>query len=193
MDPLGKALDRLAKLKAQVADLERFIVLYRELAETEGDQTEGDLSTDSGAEADTVASKPVDNLPVGVGRKTMRAPRTASPGRIVEVIERVMRDVARPMTRGEIVSALDARDVTIPGADKAKYLGTIMWRNRKTFVNIPKAGYWFKSEDYAPAGFKAGDPGLDPDEDGPSPDDLRDAAIMRAAEGGERPEFERAE
>ncbi len=46
------------------------------------------------------------------------------------------------MSRGEIVDAFDRRDIEIPAKDKARYVGTIAWRNKGVFVNIEGRGYW---------------------------------------------------
>lgn len=48
------------------------------------------------------------------------------------------------MSRGEIVDALERRDVEIPAQDKARYIGTLAWRNKGTFVNIEGRGYWLR-------------------------------------------------
>jgi hypothetical protein len=63
-------------------------------------------------------------------------------------MERLIRETGRPMTRGEIVSAFERRDVDIPAKDKARYLGTIAWRHKGTFVNIEGRGYWLKDSLY---------------------------------------------
>ena len=40
----------------------------------------------------------------------------------------------------------EARDVEIPATDKARYVGTIMWRNKSKFLNIEGRGYWLRGE-----------------------------------------------
>jgi len=64
------------------------------------------------------------------------------PADFVGIMARILGDMRRPMQRGELVAAVEERGVTIPSEDKARYLGTILWRNRDQFVNIPEAGYW---------------------------------------------------
>ena len=91
------------------------------------------------------------------------------------MMERLIREVGRPMTRGEIVDAFAKRDIEIPAKDPARYLGTIAWRNKRIFVNIEGRGYWLRD---SPAGVKGippntpysdppeeTDPDLDPDSD----------------------------
>jgi hypothetical protein len=51
-----------------------------------------------------------------------------------------------PMTRGEIADEIERRGTVLPGSDrneKAKYVGTILWRNGEIFENREGKGYWF--------------------------------------------------
>ncbi|SDA18445.1 hypothetical protein SAMN02799622_02032 [Methylobacterium sp. UNC378MF] len=52
--------------------------------------------------------------------------------------------VGRPMTRGELVAAFEASGIPLAGKDKPKNIGTIMWRFRDEFLNVPGQGYWPK-------------------------------------------------
>lgn len=55
----------------------------------------------------------------------------------VEILKR-----GRPMTRGELVDAFASAGIPLAGTDKAKNIGTIMWRFRDEFLNVPGRGYW---------------------------------------------------
>ncbi len=68
----------------------------------------------------------------------------------MELVERIMRESGHPLTRGDIVEMLSARDVEMPGQDKARYVGTIMWRNKAKFVNIEGRGYWLRGQPVPP-------------------------------------------
>lgn len=68
----------------------------------------------------------------------------------------------RPMTRSQIVASLEARGISVGGVDKQRNMGTIMWRFRDKFVNIPHQGYWpadtpCPAVDYFPNGAKEND------------------------------------
>lgn len=67
------------------------------------------------------------------------------PKEIAELMERVIRERGEPMSRGEIVEALERRDVEIPAQDKARYVGTLAWRKKGTFMNIEGRGYWLRN------------------------------------------------
>ena len=61
-------------------------------------------------------------------------------------MERVIRERGEPLTRGQIVEALEMRDVVIPAVDKSRYIGTLAWRHKSIFVNIDGRGYWLRAE-----------------------------------------------
>jgi hypothetical protein len=69
------------------------------------------------------------------------------------MVERLIRDVGSPMTRGQIVEALALRDVDLPAADKARYIGTIIWRHKSIFVNLKGRGYWLRDARPVETGF----------------------------------------
>lgn len=50
----------------------------------------------------------------------------------------------RPMTRGQLLTALENKGVVLVAKDPAKNLGTVLWRFRDEFENIPGRGYWPK-------------------------------------------------
>lgn len=151
---LENAKRRLATLRAEVARVERFIRDYEEFAAgTEGDQSERhEISVEKTSEGNVSRIQSVDNLPPAGRRK-------ARPEEIAQIVERVIREVGKPMTRGELVEALERRDVWIPPQDKPRYLGTIIWRNKGTFINIEGRGYWLRNEPLRENGtFWTGDP-----------------------------------
>lgn len=62
------------------------------------------------------------------------------------------------MNRPELVDELEKRGHDIPSDDKPRYRGTILWRNRRRFRNLPGFVYWLIGEPYHPANY-------DPDHD----------------------------
>jgi hypothetical protein len=132
--PIENARKRLAALRVEAAEIERFIAMYERFDDKNVSWAQPS-NVGNSEETHPQKSKPVDNL----GRDGPR------PTEIAEMMERLIREVGRPMTRGEIVSAFAARDFEIPGTDKGRYLGTIAWRNKGKFVNIEGRGYWVRS------------------------------------------------
>ncbi len=69
---------------------------------------------------------------------------SASRERAAEMARKVILSKGMPMTRGELVDALEAERAPIGGANKSKNMGTIMWRLKDRFVNLDGLGYWPK-------------------------------------------------
>lgn len=115
---IEKAREKLAELEARAEELRFFLAMAEMLT--------GD--------------KPVDSVsrPTATGRVEER---TASPAEIVESAKRAMRERGRPLTRSEIVKALTDKGLRLPGKDKSKNVGTVIWRS-KQFENVEGHGYW---------------------------------------------------
>ncbi|MBZ9674530.1 hypothetical protein [Mesorhizobium sp. ES1-1] len=95
--------------------------------------------------------------------KTERPTRNLPKARMSQVVTQILKDHKRPMTRTEIVDALELMGIPVAGVDRSKAIGTIMWRMRDEFVNLPGWGYWFKGEDYPKAAYQA--PSREPEGD----------------------------
>ncbi len=153
-NPADIARERIAELKAQIAELQRFLEMYEELAAVveaaplsampaEGRKNYNADTWGNGKEtirAIELSTGPVDNL----ARPDDGGGNERRPGEVAAMMESIIRSVGRPMQRGELVLAFEARDFEIPAKDKARYLGTIAWRNKSKFVNIEGQGYWLR-------------------------------------------------
>lgn len=143
------ARQRIAELKQQIAELERFIEISDALLAGQGipssalnsvnrDDTSkippGNETPCKTADFDLRAVKPPPNRPAEARR----------PDEVAQQMERIIREVGRPMKRGELVAAFEARDISIPYEDKARYLGTIAWRHKGKFINLKEMGYWIR-------------------------------------------------
>ncbi|MCW5716187.1 MAG: hypothetical protein KIT43_16870 [Bauldia sp.] len=82
----------------------------------------------------------------GLARKrartdVVRSPRTSRPAGFANLVDQILGEVGRPMTRAELVAAIEARGVSIPSGDKQRYLGTILWRRQDLFSHVDGVGY----------------------------------------------------
>jgi hypothetical protein len=136
---IENARKRLAVIRAEAAEIERFLALYESFSD---EHIDANVSGTMGQSEETYPqnSKTVDNTK-NTALSLRHGPR---PPELVRIMERLIREVGRPMTRGEIVDALNRRDVEIPAKDKSRYLGTIAWRNKHTFIHIEGRGYWVR-------------------------------------------------
>lgn len=64
------------------------------------------------------------------------------PEEIARLAREVLLDNKRPLKRGALVRAMEAKSVPLVGKDKAKNLGTILWRFNGDFVSLKSLGYW---------------------------------------------------
>lgn len=78
---------------------------------------------------------------------TQASPLT--PAEIVEECRKILIEGRRPMKRGALVKEIEARGKKIPGQDKNKNLGTVLWRHQDQFIHLPKLGYWLRNEKLA--------------------------------------------
>jgi hypothetical protein len=126
---IENAKRRLDELTKEIEEIQLFIALHERYAT---------LSTGPNPDAEVSSEMPV-------GRKQRRSRGEGlTPKGIVELVERLIREAGKPLTRGDIIDALEARQVDLPGQDKPRYIGTIMWRNKSKFQQIEGLGYWLR-------------------------------------------------
>jgi hypothetical protein len=68
------------------------------------------------------------------------------PGDVAAAAREILIEIGRPLTRSQLVAALEERGIPLVGKDRNKNLGTILWRHRHQFVQIPKLGYWLADQ-----------------------------------------------
>lgn len=64
------------------------------------------------------------------------------PSEVAKRAEELIRAHGKPLQRGELVRRIEASGMPLHTADKGKYIGTILWRQRDKFVNVEGEGYW---------------------------------------------------
>ena len=115
---IEKARERLALLEAEVEQIRTFLKVYADLSGDKAVDNESD-SSDSDEEG-------------------------ASPAEIVAAAKELMAEHRRPLSRSRLVKLLTEKGLKLPGKDKAKNVGTVIWRS-KQFDNLAGYGYWPKS------------------------------------------------
>lgn len=147
-NPLEKAQARLIELRKEIKRLEDFIEIYQSLEAVSpivcnSIKNENVTTFDGNKNVDNNETRPVDNED---GLRVSRRRSGITPPELAGIVERLLREVGHPLTRGEILDVLSVRDVEIPAKDKSRYIGTIMWRHKAKFVNIEGRGYWLRGE-----------------------------------------------
>ncbi len=122
-DLLAKALKRQNELRSEFQALQNLVSHYQK-----------HLS------GKTVVSE--DQPLLDLGPSSVKA-RSAYVGRLIEESKRLILEAGRPLKRGELVRLLERDGLPIEGADKAKVLGTNLWRSGQ-FEQLEGQGYWPK-------------------------------------------------
>lgn len=122
----GEILAELQKLQGELRDVDEFVSLY------------GRLFPDSSAPVTASGDEFV------VGRPLKRQRNILPPARLAEICREIIIAQGRPMTRSELLVAIEARGIPLAGNDPSKNLGTILWRRGDLFENLPGRGYWVK-------------------------------------------------
>jgi hypothetical protein len=113
---IEKAKERLREVEEEAARLRTFLAVYADLAGEKVVNNTGDGEAEDGH---------------------------ASPAEIVESARAAMRERGRPLSRSRLVKILQGKGLRLGGTDKAKNIGTVIWRS-KQFDNIAGEGYWPK-------------------------------------------------
>jgi hypothetical protein len=123
--PIDKALKRREELERELKRINDFIEMYERFSGTDGESR--DLPNQAKQESPRV---------------TLRRTR---PAQLVRIMKAILKDLQRPLQRGQLVAELENRGHAIPtNGDKAQYLATILWRNRDHFENLEGRGYWLR-------------------------------------------------
>ncbi|MGO7792680.1 hypothetical protein ACC703_35140 [Rhizobium ruizarguesonis] len=130
-DVIRKALKKKRELELDLEKLNEFIRFYEELTGTKVVQDE---MVSPGEILEDTPSRP---------KIRVRFPRRpATPERIAQVAAEVIRELGAPIRRGRLVKLIEEKALIINSEDKARYLGTILWRHKDQFTNIEGRGYW---------------------------------------------------
>jgi hypothetical protein len=125
-----KIASEIAGLKRERDELEMFIATYRRLS------GEPVVRRSSGGPPAVPNRHGPPAVRQGAKRYDYREIRDAA--------RAVLREAKRPLSREPLLEALVKRGLLFGGKNKARNLGTMMWRMREEFVNIEGEGYWPK-------------------------------------------------
>ncbi|MGY4504479.1 hypothetical protein ACVWYH_008436 [Bradyrhizobium sp. GM24.11] len=154
----SNALKRLDDLKTiieaskrEMDEIEVFLTLHKRFSKTNPELNSVDKSDNSivGVPRHDAAKLPVSEFDAEAyagGKASLRAHRRGNPAAIANAVKSILHQENRAMTRGELAEELERRGTPLPGGGKdarAKYVGTILWRNGEIFENHEGKGYWF--------------------------------------------------
>lgn len=120
---LSKLLKRRDELRLESEALDNLIKTYQSLS---------------------MLSKGDDSTQLNLWRgSNSRIARSAYVAEMMAEIRRIVIGEGRPLTRSELVRRLEREGYVVEGGDKAKVLGTNIWRSGQ-FEHIDGQGYWPK-------------------------------------------------
>ena len=149
-----RAQQRRAELQAEIERVDSFIAMYKTLdrdADNEPDDTD-EIRVAKRSDLPTFTPA-MSGLPMPDTRtKGSRGPRGSSPEEITAAAIKAVNEANRPMTRYELVDAVESQGLRVGGTDKPRNMGTILWRSG-AFDN--------DGEGYRPKGWKPFDKDFD--------------------------------
>ena len=159
MDPvIQNAIRRRSELRNELRDIDKFLELYqafkggKEPRQMTMDVKEPGLDSEEQMES----KEPI----LSTVSSTSETPEAEEdlPGLTREQLKPHIHDVimeaGKPLTRGQILQRLDAKEVRVGGKyDRSKNMGTILWRLRDDFVNLHGRGYWPRRLPFPEAGY----------------------------------------
>jgi hypothetical protein len=118
---IAKLLKRRDELRLESEALDNMIQTYQRLAMIEKTPDPDQLSLWRG--------------------ENSRAAKSAYVSEILSEVRRIIIGEGKPMSRSELVRRLEAEGYVLDGRDKAKVLGTNIWRSEQ-FMHVEGQGYW---------------------------------------------------
>lgn len=128
IDRLYKKRDELlkeaARLESAIEALRSTAYLFGESGEVASSMIESDFKLNFQTESGT------------------RSSTVLQPEDVARLARQTLLEHGKPVRRGRLVKLMEQKGIPLTGVDKAKNLGTILWRFNKQFVNIDGYGYW---------------------------------------------------
>lgn len=103
-----------------------------------------------GEDVDAASAMVEDEFKIDVGIDTgTRSSTVLQPEDVARLARRTLIENGRPAKRGALVRLMESKGIPLTGVDKAKNLGTILWRFNNLFVNLDGFGYWPRDMKYS--------------------------------------------
>lgn len=144
------ARHRREAIQEELQRIDHFLKLYDEFAAKYASEArpEPTVNIQAATERVTALIEPVlplvdpEVVPEAPARRK-RASGNPKPEEVIRVARMAMLAKGHPMTRRQVLDALQTQGITINGHDPIKVIGTTLWRS-KQFVQHEGFGYWPK-------------------------------------------------
>lgn len=139
--PYQRAMARQAELRRELSEVDEFIRLWAKFGGSESG-SEGEHTVSPNLE--TPASPP----PLTLTPSPAETPRSPTRDLARKIARAAILKAGRPLARSRLLREFAEAGEPVSGQDPKKNMGTLMWRLKDDFVNLPGAGYWPKDISY---------------------------------------------
>ncbi|WP_237353538.1 hypothetical protein [Xanthobacter sp. YC-JY1] len=144
---LANAIKRRDELQRELAEIETFLRLHEKFSQGTNEKQVNPGSSGMPVNVGYNAQAPKPGTAKVVQEPATRMVRIrprVNPQAFADAAERVLATRGVPLSRPQLVDELLKLGIKFPSLDPARYIGTILWRNKDRFVHIPQHGYFLK-------------------------------------------------
>ena len=127
------AIAKRDALRKEIEKIEEFLALYQQF-ESDG------IDTINAIKANKNGAKTPESTATPHRRKS---PRKVTPVVLKDNVADILKDSGKPLSRREIVEAIEARGIVMPGTNKTGYIGSLLHRFKSEISSTKQGGYWF--------------------------------------------------
>lgn len=150
---ISNAVKRRTELREELQEVEKFLELYEKFKGTESTQAAMNFSA---SEAEHIVTDSTERHATNIEAVAgINPPARGLPREMLRPhIRDAIMEAGRPLTRTELLNAMDRKKIPVGGtSNRAKNMGTILWRLRDDFVSLENMGYWPRTLAYPPANY----------------------------------------
>lgn len=152
----ANALQARARLRRDLEKVEEFIAMYDRFAASSPENASAE-TWDQKANINPVTAPGADAAQAALGLNPPDSRKRVSgnpkPAEVIRAVKDLLTARGHPMTRRQLLAALDEAGLKIRGANPLKVLGTNLWRAHDDIVSLDGHGYWLKNKFYGPANY----------------------------------------
>lgn len=126
------AQKRLVELRLEIIQIEQFLEIYRRFEPFQNEHP-----------APLVESNSPEDTTNEVKRRTTAQAKIEH---MALLIENFIKEAGRPLKADQIAEEFEKRGVTIPAADKRRFVTAVIWRNNANFIRTGSNAFWLKGE-----------------------------------------------
>ena len=132
-DAYQNAVSRRDELNKELEKVEQFLLLYQQFESIGPVQQNGTKPHDSGPKTAESSSEP----------HRRKSGKKLNPTVLKDLVKVVLKEANQPLSRREIVEAIEAKNYAINSKNKTGYIGSLLHRFKSELSSENGNGYWF--------------------------------------------------